>query len=69
MKQLRPPRSGRPQSVVDVNYFFFFFLVVWGLDRFGVAVADHVEAHEVGGSGLGAGAGDDADDLTVTDVA
>ena len=34
-----------------------------------VAVADHVEAHEVGGAGFGAGSGDDADDLTGVDVA
>src|SRR5271168_3243417 len=36
---------------------------------FGVAVADHVEAHEVGGAGFGTGSGDDADDLTRMDVA
>src|SRR5882757_11046807 len=38
----------------------------WG---FLVAVAYHVEAHEVGGAGFGAGSGDDADDLARVDVA
>jgi len=32
---------------------------------FGVAIADHVEPHEVGGAGFGAGAGDDTDNLTL----
>jgi hypothetical protein len=48
-----------------------FFLLL-GLSAFNgvcVPVADHVETHEVGGAGLGAGASDDADDLTLMDVA
>ena len=62
---------GRNQT----RLLFLFFdlaaglgLIALGLVAFGVAVANHVEAHEVGGAGFGASSCDDADDLARADV-
>ena len=64
---------GRLLRVAERERLFFLFggglFGLLGFAWFGIAVAYHVQAHEVGGTGAGAGSGDDADDLTFFDVA
>src|ERR1700758_2987587 len=57
-------RRGTGNSTARSALLFFCRAAVgFGNWVFLVAIAYHVEPHEIGGSGFGAGSGDDADDL------